>query len=904
MDSFTSELEWTLVWAKSGSADGTDRWHPLLYHMLDVANVARLLWDECIGPQVKRETAGDLVSESSDPSGFLAWLVGLHDLGKACPPFQSRRPDLRARLEKAGLHFGRRLGTHLHGEITALEIRRLLCDGTVPARCSPLAAVLLGKIAGGHHGVFPASDNLRAIGSDSLGGCEWNHLRSQLANQLWNLVLGQEAREVCVSDAGLQNPACVPVLAGLISVADWIGSIEDFFPPSSDTPLHEYEQLSKSHAKKALMETGWLPMPSFAEPKDFAQIFEFAPNALQEVVSTLAGTVAGPYLMVVESPMGSGKTEASLYAADLSLAKAVSRGFYIALPTQATSDAMYRRVSKDYLEKRRYVGNPNLQLIHSNALLADIVNVSNIGDACSEENATLTARSWFAARKRPLLAPFGVGTIDQSLMSVLQTRHWFVRLFGLAGKVAVFDEVHAYDTYMSTIIEHLIRWLAAMDCTIILLSATLPRAKLESLLKAYAGRSWSLPDDVPVYPRVTIASKDRSPACHPIGILSRTKAYDLQFSPPEPDQVVKMVTDRLEDGGCAAIVCNTVDRAQDIYARVHNSLDDCDCTLLHARMPFGWRKERESETLIKFGKPNSKDGKSPHRPLRAIVVATQVVEQSLDLDFDWMVTDMAPIDLLLQRLGRVWRHERKDPRMSGSPMLSVLCDGTADSGPPTFPYSGVYDRYVLLRSWLAIRDRSKIAIPDEVDSLVQQVYSDEEPTDLDELWAGALKEAGQKMLDEKRNDEQTARSILVPEPMAPKDILSAFNLELEDDDDPSSHPKIRAATRLGDPSVQVVCLQAKGDRLVTAVGEVEVDLGVEPSKEQTMALLQSSLPITSKKLYTVLCQMKVPVGWQRSPHLRYHRAIEFHKGIAPLGDWVLRLYPEMGLVIEGKEDNL
>ena len=177
------------------------------------------------------------------------------------------------------------------------------------------------------------------------------------------------------------------------------------------------------------------------------------------------------------------------------------------MPTQATGNAMFGRVLNDYLKRRGHQGKLNLQLVHGDALLAQTAEVSegeipefnpeDIGDEGDVE-----AQSWFTAKKRPLLAPFGVGTIDQSLLSVLQTKHWFVRLFGLAGKVVIFDEVHAYDAYMSTILERLLHWLAEVDCTVILLSATLPEAKRRALAKAYSGRD---DGEGKRYPRITLA---------------------------------------------------------------------------------------------------------------------------------------------------------------------------------------------------------------------------------------------------------------------------------------------------------------------------------------------------------------------------------------------------------------
>ena len=113
------------------------------------------------------------------------------------------------------------------------------------------------------------------------------------------------------------------------------------------------------------------------------------------------------------------------------------------------------------------------------------------------------AEEWFAKdKKQALLAPYGVGTIDQALLAVLQTKHVFVRLFGFAGKCVILDEVHAYDAYMTTLMERLLRWLATLRCPVVLLSATLPKEKRLALIRAYTGKELPEPEHKN-YPRIT-----------------------------------------------------------------------------------------------------------------------------------------------------------------------------------------------------------------------------------------------------------------------------------------------------------------------------------------------------------------------------------------------------------------
>jgi len=558
-----------------------------------------------------------------------------------------------------------------------------------------------------------------------------------MATLLWQLICGDFEATIGPKEDDLNDPAIVPILAGLISIADWIGSCTDYFKFDCRSSIEDYFLHSKRLAKLALLDTGWLPQPDYAAQADFQEMFQFSPNSMQQTVKELISKKDGPYLLVVEAQMGQGKTEAAIFAADNALCNGQSRGLYIALPTQATSNAMFSRVQNDYLKERGHHNvEENLQLVHGNAMLQSMVALSDVGDSQNREEETTSAKSWFTARKRSLLAPIGIGTIDQALLSVLQTRHWFVRLFGLANKVVVFDEVHAYDTYTSTLLDHLIRWLSALNCNVILLSATLPNSRLKELVEAYSGTQ---PDEIADYPRVTLAASGECKSVWTGVDDTATKSVKLEFGSSEPSRVSEYISKRIKDGGCVAVICNTVDRAQVIYERLIKDISDCEHILFHARTLFEWRKETEDKVLQKFGKPDGQ-GNSNDRPFKAVVVATSVLEQSLDLDFDWILSDMAPIDLLLQRLGREHRHKReKRPSEFQTPIFTILSDGEIGGMPPKFENAGIYERYILLRSWIAITSQSQIELPGCIDPLVQWVYGNEEPNEHNEEWHEAFK---------------------------------------------------------------------------------------------------------------------------------------------------------------------
>jgi CRISPR-associated endonuclease/helicase Cas3 len=297
-------------------------------------------------------------------------------------------------------------------------------------------------------------------------------------------------------------------------VADWIGSNAAFFPPAGNLPLLDeafdvdaYFEYAGQQAAEALKKLGWLGRAENLAPATFGELFPLIqkPRPLQSAVAEMVASMSEPGLLIVEAPMGEGKTEAAWYAA-AQWDRQGGQGTYVALPTMATSNQMYDRVG-GFLEAE--AGKKNLMLQHGKAALNERFQKLKYAAAVydDEQNpSAVVAEAWFATNKKHgRLAPYGVGTIDQALLAVLQTKHVFVRLFGLAGKCVILDEVHAYDAYMTTLMEHLVQWLAAMGCPVILLSATLPGDKRLKLLQAYAGNEVAAPEHVE-YPRVTSVS--------------------------------------------------------------------------------------------------------------------------------------------------------------------------------------------------------------------------------------------------------------------------------------------------------------------------------------------------------------------------------------------------------------
>jgi CRISPR-associated endonuclease/helicase Cas3 len=751
----------------------------------------------------------------------------------------------------------------------------------------------LALIVGGHHGFFPSRKDVDNLDS-SLAGTEgtWLKYSSEIFEQL------KEYVELVEADLPNQcDNATAMLLAGLTTVSDWLASNPDEasgFPYANNTPFDEYKTGLEKKAKQALAKQGWTPHKA-GKPLTFTELFGFDdPRDLQKAAIDLSKDIHPPCLVMVEASMGEGKTEAALYLADYLQHQTSAGGFYIGLPTQATSNAMFQRV-QEFLGKRYKQEVINLTLSHSAAALKKeyqqtICRLEQVYDS----EGKVVASEWHTARKRSLLSPYGVGTIDQALMGVVRSRHQFVRLFGLAGRTVILDEIHAYDLYTGTLLERFLEWLALLGSPVIALSATLPLSTRQRLLKAYAEGSGS--NDTPAlpqapYPRITAFASSTVKA-------ETFKASDhvcreLQIRWVTDEEWVNTLPEKLENGGCVAVICSTVGRAQEVYEllRSHFTPDD-ELGLFHGRFLFTDRERIEKDCLAKFGK----DGKRPHK---YVLVATQVIEQSLDVDFDLMISDLAPVDLLLQRSGRLHRHTRGNrPGHLKIPTLWIIEPNVSQGKQADFKESGyVYDRHILLRSWLTLRDRSSIQLPEETDDLIESVYHLDAA--IPETLEPEHQEDWQVSLADYRaetEDSHRAKANRVKLPPARGDHNpDQFTRQGEEDDEST----IAAVTRLGEPSVTTIFLQRTGQGLCFPTGKHEsIDLKVRPDLPTIRKLLAHSTRISKKAIVKALSDKSNPNEWT-SALLRNCRYVELDaSGGTDVGKWRVVLDPLKGIVFE------
>lgn len=767
-DSNTAPRWLRCYWGKTNRKSGKDlRYHLLAYHNLDVAACACVILEH--NALLRYRLAEELGVRKDALVAFVTLLIAWHDVGKYAAAFQNDQPKLRAELGspatdrkygKDGLYhdtlgylFWRDLlHKHVHDE-DWFGIRALDDD---PEKDDPAGAWEyidpIAQAVTGHHGTPPnyahhfARRHFKETKDDALA----------YARAVYELLDELLKPEVPFFD-GWTYDERVPraqraswLLAGLTILADWIGSNAGTDPSkhyfrfkAQPIDLGEYWQHAVDQAREAVARAGITPASASGDGAFgtlFPELGGYEPTPMQEYALT-CNIGEGPHLFILEDLTGSGKTEAALILSQRLMKGEHAQGMYLGLPTMATANAMLDRLVKLDSEDqpyRRFFAEPDdasVVLAHSRSSFQKTFRSIDLVDIAAEpavdENEDVAERgraqcaAWLADnRKKALLASVGVGTIDQALVGVLPSRHQSLRLFGLGTKVLIVDEVHAYDEYMSHLLENLLRFQAALGGSAILLSATLTQqlrqrfttAFREGILPPEIERGYRPPEPValsqhgfPLATHLSSAAED-APAEQQVEALRgaaqevSVKFFDIENVAPTPKKTLREraatarqlaendVCDRLlkvaTAEGCACWIRNTVDDAREAYERLWKEAPvGVEVRLLHSQFALDDRLRIEEEVLEHFGKDSTREQRSGQ-----ILVATQVVEQSLDLDFDYMVSDLAPVDLLIQRAGRLHRHQRDfRPEPASTPKLGILAP-TFEDDPVASWFAGPFPK--------------------------------------------------------------------------------------------------------------------------------------------------------------------------------------------------------------------
>lgn len=756
-----STAEILKYWGKSTGEDSALVWHPVVYHSLDAAAVA----DEILKrrPLALSRFAELIRIEQSTARAFLVALVSLHDLGKFAPAFQAKVPPLWPDCLGA---FPGAPPPRYHTQDGWVLWESLLADRLQPRLWPASRQVLtvLGAAVFGHHGrPVPASTDSAARrfeGSlDSVLECT-DHLIKLLAPL--PISVGKPDR-VAVRVASWW-------VSGLVTTADWIASGSRYFNHEwfvnarsipSETGFEAYLQAARLRAVDAVREAGLVqPLPS--QPKSFSSLMkpvmkasspekEWELTAMQAWAET-ATIPEGPALFILEDVTGSGKTEAAHMLVHRLMCEGRATGAYWAMPTQATANAMYERQAVSIAQLYSDDGvRPSLVLAHRqqrlhegfrSTVLGGHLSPAEAGDHSDEELSGELACAAFLANdaRAGFLADSGAGTVDQAILGVLPSKFNTMRLFGLCEKVLVIDEAHAYDAYVLREVVQLLRFQAALGGSAIVLSATLNTGGRKKLTDAWAeglrqrnrdhrndeaAQADTTLDDA--YPLVTVMSGAGATRQALAAAEWATRKVPVRLI-HEFEQAADYVVQAQQVGAAVVWIRNTV--ADCVSAADQLRQRGLEPIVFHARFAQFDRQRIEERVLSLFGKEaNSSERRGK------VLVATQVVEQSLDLDFDALVTDIAPIDLIIQRIGRFRRHSIwNGSRSAGLTEEVLILSPPPDDNPPSDWLAGefkrtayVYDHPgILWRTVRALASITHISVPKGIRGLVNAVYDSDE----------------------------------------------------------------------------------------------------------------------------------------------------------------------------------
>lgn len=775
-------------------------------------HTAQPVWDTLIPESIRRHLAASLGLSDAETRALYCFLVATHDIGKVSPAFvwQASRNHSAVldRMRDHGLDAPLlRPGTPIRHELVS---QLALTDWLVARGVDSRSARSWACVVGGHHGRNPSPGALMSARKlpDAVGDGSWAEVRTELLDGMAALT-GVDAH--IAAWASTRMPLTTQMLlTALVVMADWMASDQDHFPYGDELSTRERAATAFGEVD---VPAPWRP-PTPTEDADALLRSRFpaltSARPLQRSLIDAALTCTAPPLLIVEGPMGVGKTEAAMLAAEVLAARFGQGGVFFGLPTMATANPMFTR-SLAWLGHALGDADASVALAHGKAGLNDdyrgLFRKAWRGEVYDDDSATVgqaVVNAWLSGRRRAGLASFVVGTIDQALFAGLKAKHVALRHLGLAGKVVVIDEVHAADAYMRTYLCRVLGWLAAYGTPVILMSATLPPAQRDEFVRAYAqGRrdrepAASEPDDR--YPRITCYDE----ATRDVPVPSATTGTRIALTriPDEVGHTVNLLTALLADGGCAGVLCNTVGRAQEMYRALKEVFGE-EVELVHSRFLAPERAARERQLVARLGPAASQ------RPSRLVVVGTQVLEQSLDIDFDVMVTDVVPVDLVLQRTGRLHRHAGT-PRPPALREAHLYLRGMADwAATPPRPVGGskaIYGHSALLRA-AAVLDVDHLDLPTDIAPLVRQAYDPAlaAPSGWEREWS----DADAKALRAESEARGRAAVYLLAEPWR-IELLDGL-VDVAEQDPETAEAKGRSQVRDSEDSLEVIAVWRDDD---------------------------------------------------------------------------------------------
>lgn len=843
--------------AKSDHNNKT-KWLPYKIHALDTEGIMELLYERWLSKSVRKyisinlNTSYDIEESDYIAKNFCRIIALIHDIGKITPAFQSK------------------ITSNIENHTEMLLNNGLKVSGITDASKSPhniAGQFILEKlgfpkeisvIVGSHHG--RATQNCRGQLSYSSNYFGRKNEQEQEWRKLWTEWIDYALKKTgwtSINELPKPDVKIQMILTGLLIMSDWIASNTEYFPyidVDSSISDEECSNRIKYAWNKWNVPCGWKVKHINDFTEFFKERFSYEPNLVQKTVMDIVSENPKEGLYILEAPMGIGKTEAALAASEIMASNFKSGGIYFGLPTQATANGIFGRI-RDWA-KSCDTENHTIRLAHGMTELNEEYQEMFKGRAEDSGDEGVIVHEWFEKRKQALLADFVIATVDQFLLASLKQKHVMLRHLGLSGKIVIIDECHAYDAYMNVYLDRTLTWMGAYKVPVIILSATLPPKRRTELIKAYFNQKKD----------IVISNESNSLAYPVITWTSGKEIMQKSIESDIPDKHIKVteidesnliteLSERLSDGGCAAVIVNTVGYAQQLCEKISIEMPEFKVICFHSRFTASDRADIEKELLVKVGKKSSYNDRN-----KLIVVGTQVIEQSLDVDFDFMVTEICPMDLLLQRSGRLHRHnERIRPDRLKNAEIAILRPVDSKS-------SSIYSEWILKRTEKYLPN--ELVIPKCIPYLVSRVYDN--PENDEEIGSKEWKDFERILNDKKTKAEKYC--------IKSNMLKSCFWTSLTDflDDDAGNNSAAEASVRDTDETIEVLVMRKKTDNvycLPSAVDSVVFDTTLALSDEEArlIAMQRLNLPLYFSKKYnfnnTVKALDVMPKNWRTSKWL-------------------------------------
>ncbi|MEL6245623.1 MAG: CRISPR-associated helicase Cas3' [Pseudomonadota bacterium] len=783
--------------------------HHLAHHCADVAACfRRLVMLPAIRNRLHRAASCKLTDTQLER---LTALVFLHDVGKLHPGFQSRGwPDENWGVQPRG-HVSEGLEIFLANDgFNGLSIAEHLHIQTLGAwgiEPSLLRAVI------SHHGRPAPLDvpNLDAVKRYwRMGGSHDPLLAAE--------EIGRKMAD-WFPDAFAEGGAELPcgngqfehLVCGLTTLADWLGSSTTWFQHAEDL---DENYIAKAHdlAKEACSAVGLDASRQRSDRNSFVTFEELTgfptPNPQQALIGAID---LEAQIVILEAETGSGKTEAALWHYMRLFEEGRVDGLYFAVPTRAAAKQLHRRV--DRAAKRVFpAADPQAVLAVPGYLKAGEIggralpDWQVLWDDAELTNNTVRQARWAAEHsKRYLAAQIAVGTIDQAMMGALTVKHAHLRAASLSRSLLVIDEVHASDAYMTLVQKRVLDDHVAAGGYAMLMSATLGSTARVKWL-GHTGPGLDAACNIP-YPAVWTSSSETPK--EPAKSSGTPKRVEMELlTTMAPDSIAQRALIAARMGARVLVIRNTVDRAVETLRALETLVEPEDdgllfrvrnvATLHHSRFAPTDRNllDQAVEAVLTTDKQRAPEGR--------IVIGTQTLEQSLDIDADFLLTDLCPVDVLLQRIGRLHRHKLRRPFSFDVPRCVVMSphDGldpligtglAVAAKRRAAPGLGtVYrDLSILELTRSLIRDHAVWAIPDMNRFLVEAATHPE-----------AIEKLHEKLGLEWRKAHDDVRGGQLGEQLTALSVLIDRNKPFEQCSFPDGAEE-RIRTRLGDDTIRI-----------------------------------------------------------------------------------------------------